>query len=187
MAPMDGEPLELVDEAGRALGTVTRREAHGDPRLIHRVVHVLVVNRRGEILLQRRSLSRSTAPGRWDTSVGGHCAPGEGAEEAARRELREELGIDAPIAPCHEWLYRNGRESEYVHAFLLRHEGPFRPDPGEIDEVRFWSPGEIEAALGGGLFSGQFEGEYDRYRRRARGREDTGSRPGRVDREEGIG
>ena len=83
----------VVDEADKVIGTATRRECHGNPRLIHRVAHVLVFTSSGDLWLQKRSLAKDIQPGKWDTSVGGHLKPGEDYQAAAYRELAEELGI----------------------------------------------------------------------------------------------
>ncbi len=87
------EWFDIVDENDRVICQAPRSVCHGDPSLIHRVAHVLVFNRRGQLLLQKRSRSKDIQPGRWDTSVGGHLDPGEDYLEAAYREMREELGI----------------------------------------------------------------------------------------------
>src|SRR3990172_7021722 len=87
------ETLEVVDKDGNVLGLAKRSEIHGNPSLVHRVVHVLVFNSKGDLLLQKRSMNKDVAPGTWDTSVGGHVNPGEDIPEAARREMKEELGI----------------------------------------------------------------------------------------------
>jgi isopentenyldiphosphate isomerase len=106
--------LTLVTEDDRILGPVPRRLVHGNPALVHRSVHVLVVGS-GGLLLQKRSMSKDTQPGRWDTSVGGHVGFGQGYEEAARREAGEELGL---VLDRMEYLYdsriRNAVESENI-------------------------------------------------------------------------
>jgi isopentenyldiphosphate isomerase len=159
-----GELLEIVDADGRPLGTALRSVAHRDPSLIHRVVHVLVREPGGEILLQRRSLGKRTAPGKWDMSVGGHAAPGESDLEAARRETAEELGLEGvDLAPLYTWTWQAPNETERVATFALTHAGPFPFCPTEIDEVRFWSVAEIEAAIGSGALTSQFEAEYRRF------------------------
>jgi isopentenyldiphosphate isomerase len=156
----------LVDEEGRVVGTARRSEVHGNRRLMHPVVHCLVTDGSGRLLLQLRSRHKDVQPGKWDTSVGGHVDPGETIEQALRRELREELGLD-PEGCAPEFLYRyvmrSDIETELVHTFRLTSEGPFRPDPNEIDDVRFWTPAEIEAELGGGVFTPNFEDEYARF------------------------
>ena len=88
------EILEIVNSAGEVVGSALRSEVHGNPSMMHRVVHVLVVNTRGGILLQKRSSHKDVAPGKWDTSVGGHVGAGEDIFSSSVREMYEELGIE---------------------------------------------------------------------------------------------
>ncbi len=177
---MDEEIIEVVDGAGRVVGLATRKDVHADPRLLHRVVHLLVFDGAGRLLLQKRSRGKETAPGRWDTSVGGHVARGEDVAAAVRREAREELGLDASAARLlYTWIYRGAAESEMVCTYALSDPGPFHFDRGEIDEVRFWTATQIEEKLGRNVFSAQFEAEYALYRRKAgEGALSGGSGPG---------
>ena len=159
------EQFEIIDEAGRVIGTAPRRRCHGDPSLRHRAVHVLVFDRAGRLFLQKRSALKDTAPGLWDTSVGGHMQPGEQPEEAARREFQEELGVTpGPLTPAYRYEWSTAYETELIIAFACRHEGPFQLQAEEIDDGRFWSDSEINAHLGRGLFTPQFEQEYPRMR-----------------------
>lgn len=87
------ELLEVVDHEGKIVSILPRTYIHGNPSLIHRVVHVLIFNTEGKLLLQKRSLNKDVAPGKWDTSVGGHLNLGENPLRAAKREMEEELGI----------------------------------------------------------------------------------------------
>ncbi len=160
---MHDELLEVVDESGRVIGLAPRSLVHADRNLLHRVVHVLVVNRAGDLLLQKRSAAKDVAPGRWDTSVGGHLVPGESAQEAACREMKEELGVAGETEFLYTWIHRGMGESEMVHTFICRHQGPFPYDRLEIDQVRFWPLEAIRTRLSGGLFSAQFEEEFSRY------------------------
>ena len=57
------------------------------------VVHVCVFNTKGEMLIQQRQPFKTTWPGLWDLSIGGHIEAGETSEDSAERELFEELGI----------------------------------------------------------------------------------------------
>lgn len=161
----DNELLETVDEAGRITGTAPRAVLHNDPTLLHQVVHVLVVNAEGDLLLQKRSSNKDIAPGRWDTSVGGHVMPGEGIHDAAVREMREELCVSPPrLTFLYRYLFRNHREAEIVHTFTCQHEGPFSFNTDEIDEVRFWTLDDIAKNIGTSIFSGHFETEFETYR-----------------------
>ncbi len=92
----DNEILEIVDYDDRVVGTATRREIH-EKGLVHRAVHIFVFNTRGEIFVHRRSATKDRHPLQLDSSAAGHVDPGESYEATARRELEEELGIDAQV------------------------------------------------------------------------------------------
>ncbi|HEY3356333.1 MAG TPA: NUDIX domain-containing protein [Polyangia bacterium] len=164
---MSDERFPVVDETGRVIGAALRREVHGDPRLIHPVVHCIVTDRAGRWLLQLRCRDKDVQPGKWDTSVGGHVSFGEAIEAALARELLEEIGVRAAdVSPrfLYRYLMRNAIESELVHTYTCVTEGPFTRQVEEIDELRFWAADAITAALGTGVFTPNFEEEYGRYR-----------------------
>jgi isopentenyldiphosphate isomerase len=164
--PPSEEWLPLVDANGVPQGKALRSEVHCNPALLHPVVHCLVGNAEGAILLQLRSASKDVQPGRWDTSVGGHVGVGETIEAAVIREIAEEIGIDVSLYQLrflYRYLMRSSIESELVHTFSLVHEGPFNAEPGEIDDLRFWSASEIQSVLGTGQLTPNFEDEFVRY------------------------
>ncbi len=162
---MTDEWLPLVDKEGQTIGRARRSEVHGNPSLMHPVVHCLVFNRAGSLLLQLRSMSKDVQPGRWDTSVGGHVGLDESLEAALLREVKEELSIlvqAEQFSFLYRYIMRSAIETELVHTYAVTHEGPFVPEAGDIDELRFWSWCEIEAALGTSVFTPNFEDEYAR-------------------------
>jgi isopentenyldiphosphate isomerase len=159
------EMFQLVDTAGRPLGSAERSTCHGNPALIHAVVHLHVLDRAGRLYLQRRSPDKDTNPNLWDTSVGGHVAAGESVADALAREAREELGVDAAGARLlFAYLYRNRFESEYAHCFSLVYNGPFRIDPVEIAEGKFFTFAEVDALVGTGALTPMFEHELPMLR-----------------------
>jgi isopentenyl-diphosphate delta-isomerase type 1 len=159
------EMFQLVDETGQPVGTAERAACHGNPALIHSVVHLHVLDRAGRLYLQRRSTTKDTNPGLWDTSVGGHVSAGEPVPDALVREAREELGIEAAAArPLFTYLYRSRFESEFAYCFVLEYDGPFSPDPGEIAEGRFFTFTEVEAMVGTGALTPLFEHELPMLR-----------------------
>ena len=160
---MSEELLEIVNEAGQVTGIARRSEIHGNPALMHRVAHVLVFNRKGEILLQKRSIKKDVAPGLWDTSVGGHVDPGETPEAAALREMKEELGVEGPIEFLHSYKHSNPYETELVYTFRSVIESGFKFNPEEIDEIRFWGLDEIKNGIGKEVLSSNFEHEITTY------------------------
>jgi isopentenyldiphosphate isomerase len=163
-----GELLEIVDESGCVIRRAPRGQFHGDPSLAHRAVHVFVKNSCGDFFLQKRSHTKRVQPGRWDTSVGGHLAPGESYEAAALRELEEELGVrltDASrLRHAHDYVWRSEIETEHVRTFVLDNEGPFTLHPEEIDDGRFWSEREMREAVGTGVLTPNLEEELRRLK-----------------------
>lgn len=141
----DAEILPVVDWDDRQIGTATRREIH-EKNLLHRAVHVVLVDGDGMVILQKRGLKKDRYPGWWDISVGGHVGVDESYMEAARREIGEEMGIEgadpqlAAIATPAEW---NGWE--HVHIFSARIAQEPRPMPVEIEDWRRVDPKEYFA------------------------------------------
>lgn len=160
--PTDGaEYFPIVTVDGYVTGCLPRSVCHNGSKPLHPVVHLHIFNDKGELYLQKRSMRKDIQPGKWDTAVGGHVDFGESIFEALLREAREELGIDAEAA---QWLFTYPFESpvekELVTAFRIMANGPFRFDPVEIDEGRFWPIAEIQENLGKGVFTPNFEGEF---------------------------
>jgi len=160
---MHEEMLDIVDHRGNIVRVAPRSEVHGDPSLMHRVVHVLVFDPYGRLYLQKRSMSKDVAPGKWDTSVGGHVDAGESLDNAAQREMEEELGITPEIEYLYSYVHSNDYETEQVHTFRCTHDGPLTFNKDEIDAVRPWSIEEIRKALGNGALSDNFEHEFNTY------------------------
>ena len=87
--------FDVVDRSDNVLRQESRAVAHRE-KLLHRAVHALVLIKR-QPYLQRRSMAKDTAPGKWVSSCSGHVDSGEDYEKAAGRELVEEIGLYDPI------------------------------------------------------------------------------------------
>ena len=162
------EYFDIVDEHGQVIGQASRAACHGDPDLIHRTVHVLVVDRNDRIFLQKRSPQKDIQPCKWDTSVGGHLDLGETYDQAALRELEAELGVTG-LTPQYLYSYRwhSAIETEEVRTYLIawNHESAFTLQSEEITEGRFWTFEEIREHMGQGILTPSFEEEFVRYLR----------------------
>lgn len=178
------EMLPLIDESGKVIGSAPRSECHKGPGKLHPVVHLQILDGKGGMYLQKRSLSKDLQPGKWDSAVGGHVSVGEDLEAALSRELREELGVTrlaldaagAKVEPILRYRWDSAEESELVFSFIATYTGPFSPDGVEVVEGRFWSFAEIRGGLGAGLFTPNFEHEFGLIERAAA--KAAGSRPG---------
>lgn len=137
------ESVVLVDENDVEVGTLEKLRAHLEGRL-HRALSVFVLNERGELLLQRRAAGKYHSGGLWTNTCCSHPRPGEPVDQAARRRLREEMGIDCALAPAFAFTYRAQVgpglvEHEFDHLFAGRWDGDPAPDPDEVDGWR-WVP-----------------------------------------------
>jgi 16S rRNA (adenine1518-N6/adenine1519-N6)-dimethyltransferase len=142
----DGEVFDVVDEQDLPVGTATRAEIHRRG-LLHRAVHVLVFNKRGDLLLQQRSMFKDVHPGVWGSSVSGHLDAGEGYLAAALREMNEEMGIGGDDAP--EELARivacEATGMEHVRVYRARFDGRPRYPAAEVEAVLWLPVAEVNA------------------------------------------
>ena len=152
---MAEENVDIFDRDDRPAGRIaTKRQAH-EQGLWHRSAHIWIYDRRGNILMQKRSASKDTFPGLWDISVAGHISAGESPLEGALREMREEIGLEVPpeepeyLTTIHmEYPYpqRGWTNREHCYVYLLRRD----LDPAalvlqkeEVETVRFFTPQEF--------------------------------------------
>jgi isopentenyldiphosphate isomerase len=139
------EIVQIVDENNVEIGAISRRLMR-EQNLIHRASYVLVFNGRDELFVQQRTLSKDIYPGYHDIAAGGVVVAGESYEEAAERELAEELGIrDAPLLPCFDHYYEDERNRVWGRVFRCRHEGPITLQPEEVAGGRFMTLDQIMA------------------------------------------
>ena len=159
----DEEIFPVVDEQGNQISTAPRNVCHdGKSMLLHPVVHAHIFNSSGELFLQKRALTKDLLPGKWDTSVGGHFRPGEKPEEALRREIEEETGLNN--LKCRfvmSYIWNSPREREFVYAYITETNEVPVIDRNEIDEGRYWTIMEISENLGRGIFTPNFEHEFN--------------------------
>lgn len=85
--------FDIVDEEDKIIGKISSQMQSTVKPSQLRFINIVLINDKGEILVPKRSSNRKLFPNCYDFSVGGHVNSGEEYEEAAYRELREELGI----------------------------------------------------------------------------------------------
>ena len=145
------ELVEVVDEAGTVMRLATRAEVRAG-NLRHRSVAVVVVTGAGDLVAHRRADWKDVWPGRWDVCFGGVAAVGEDWATAARRELREEAGVEVPASALRllgSGSYEDGSVSWLGPIFAVTHDGPFRAADGEVAELVLVPLAGLDAWLAG--------------------------------------
>lgn len=155
------EWLPLVNEKGNVIGKAPRSICHSDKKYLHPVVHLHVINNKGEIFLQKRPMN-VIQPGKWDTAVGGHITFGENVESGLKREAFEELGIkDFKAFLASNYIWESDIEREFVFCFITCFEGLITVNKEELSDGKFWTHSEIKNNLRKGIFTPNFEKEYN--------------------------
>jgi len=137
---MSDEIFDVVDQSDRVVGREARAEVHRRG-LLHRAVHVLVFNSEGKVFLQKRSISKDTFPGAWDSSSSGHLSCGEDYDACALRELQEEIGLAPERPPERLFKVDACAETDQEHLWVYRclSDGPLTLNPDEIETGDWFS------------------------------------------------
>lgn len=143
---MPEEIFDVVDDRDEVVGQATRAEVHAQG-LLHRAVHVMVFDKTGRLFLQKRSMSKDTFPGAWDTSAAGHVDAGEDYDPCAVRETEEELGLKLDKTPERLFKIDACAETgeEFVWVYRTENDGPFTLHPEEIERGEWFTPEEVTA------------------------------------------
>jgi isopentenyldiphosphate isomerase len=141
---MSEEIFDIVNERDEVVGQAPRKEVHAK-KLLHRAVHVLVFNASGQLFLQKRSMTKDTAKGKWDSSSSGHVDSGEEYDSCAVREVWEEIGLKLDQTPERIFRIEACAETgqEFVWVYRCESEGPFTLHPEEIECGGWFTPEEI--------------------------------------------
>ncbi len=160
----------LVDDRDEVVGTAPRSAIRAK-NLLHRGVAIAVRNPAGHIYVHRRTPGKDVFPGMYDMVVGGMVAAGESYEEAARRELSEELGVEpAEITSVLKHLYKGDRNNAWISLYEVPWAGPIRHQETEISWGAYMTVDEIVAKLDEWPFAPDHLEVFERYlSSRARG------------------
>ncbi len=134
------EFLDIVDDNNNVVGRALKDEVY-DKKLSHRIVHVFVLHSdTPAIYLQKRASTKSFLPNYYCTSAGGHVRSKETYENAARRELEEEIGITTPIEEVDSFVFfGENNHKRFIKVFITRTNTGFSFPDGEVSDGSFFT------------------------------------------------
>lgn len=154
--------VAVVDTNNRFLRWTTREDVHAH-ELPHRSIHVLLFDGRGRLVLQRRHADKRTYPRHWDISASGHVEEPDYLEPAtpdadleaiyaavAAKELREELGVQAPLERLGAFAPVPGVHYEHLVLYRGRHDGPYVAQPEEVEAIEAFDDEALDELLASG-------------------------------------
>lgn len=144
------ELVDLVDADDRVLEVVTRAEMRARGATArHRACYVAVLTTARELVVHRRAEWKDVYPGWWDVCFGGVLGAGEAWDDAARRELREEAGVDARPDLLGVATWSGPDVALNARVYVVTHDGPYTCPDGEVVEVAMVRLAALERWLDG--------------------------------------
>ena len=142
------EFLDVVDESDNVVGRSRRSDVH-QRGLLHRSIHLLVFNRSGELLMQKRSMEKDEDPGKWCSSVAGHLDSGETYDDCVVREAKEEIGLELNSVPRKLFKIDASEENgnEFTWTYQATASGPFVFDLCEVTELQWFDLKEVNRLI----------------------------------------
>ena len=142
--------INVVDQHDNPIGVVARRDVF-NLAVNFRVVHVLVFNSRGELLLQQLASVRERNLMHWGSSVAGYVFASENYFHAAARRVQQELGIQGcELREVGKTKMKDDGCLKFITVFSTVLNGPFNFDRSIIGDVRFESVDKIREQMSTG-------------------------------------
>ncbi len=144
------ELIDVVDENNQLTGQVEERWTAYEKGLWRRTVSCWIMNKKGEVLLQKRTANKKRNPNKW-AKTGGQVDSGETVEEAIYREVKEEIGVEIPknqikVIAIYKSDDKNKRFA-YNFIFTVNYKiSDYILQPEEVQEVKYFSIEELELA-----------------------------------------
>ncbi len=144
---MQDELVTIVDENNMVVSSAPRSRMRA-LRLPHRACYVLVLNSRGEVFVQKRTMTKDVYPGYFDLTAGGVVLAGETFDEAAEREVAEEIGITGTaVTPLFDCAWRDTSNVVFGKAYRCVWDGPMVLQEEEVESGRFRAPADVASCL----------------------------------------
>ena len=146
------ELLDIVDDNDLVIGQKMRSEIYINKLSNFRVINAFIINDKGQLWIPRRTASKKLFPLHLDCSVGGHVSAGESYDDAFKRELKEELNLEADLlnfTHIGKMNPINHNVSAFMNVYLINYNSI--PNYNKLDYVEYYwlKPKELLTRLSG--------------------------------------
>ncbi|UCD04154.1 MAG: NUDIX domain-containing protein [Candidatus Woesearchaeota archaeon] len=143
---MSEEKLEVIDDNFNVIGVASREEVIKN-NLKHKTSLIIVKNSKNELYVRQRSRKKKIFPLKWVVSAGGGVNLGETFESAARRELKEELGIEASLKYLYDFDYESTGNNYKAKVYLATYDGEITVNKEECEQGKWMSKEEVRELI----------------------------------------
>ena len=135
------EMHDIVDENDKIIGVAKRIEFLKNKKLIRRNCHIWLKNSDGKFWFQQRGQYKDLQPLHWSCSAAGFVKAGAKTKKEisndAKRELKEELGVEADIKLINIYLHRSQEiGGVMIYQYIGEHNGPFMINKDELKDFK---------------------------------------------------
>lgn len=147
---IDRNQVLLVDEKDNIIGKALKTNAHKSP-MLHRAFSIFLYHE-GKLLIQQRAFHKYHSGGLWANTCCSHPVDNLWINEDAKARLLEETGISCDVEEIFSFVYNHKfkedlYEHEYDHVFIGEYDGPFTPNPDEVEKMEWISFEEVERRM----------------------------------------
>jgi isopentenyldiphosphate isomerase len=140
------EFIDEVDSSGNFL-VKRKRSDLKEQMFMHKVALIIPKAEGGKIILSKRAVDKHPFPNTWCCAVGGKVSHGETEEDAAAREMKEEIGKSYPVRKVTSFTFDKPDYKGVFTVFTTTvpvSESNFVFDPEEIQYSKSFSKEEVK-------------------------------------------
>lgn len=145
------ELVDIVNDDNEIIDTVSRAQMR-QGLLAHRACYIAYCDRQDRFLVEVRTLSKDYAPGKLDVCIGGVLQHGEDILAGSKRELLEEVGIDADsgniifeFLGTKKLIYADGRHFLYAYLYFAKGDVITSRQKEEVSGIMFLNKEDVMA------------------------------------------
>jgi len=140
------EQVEVIDDNFNILRIASREEVR-DKNLNHKAVGIIIKNSKNQFYAAQRSAKKKVYPLRWELGGGGAVDYGESFEEAAKREIKEELGFDSEPEYLFDFDYSDEYMTFKAKIYLVNHDGEIIVNKEDFEQGKWISVEKVEEMI----------------------------------------